>query len=358
MGFEVRIKAQADATHAFPAAPDETILDAALRQGLALPYGCRDGACGACRGRVLEGVVDHGRASIAALSAADRAAGDALFCCARARSDLLIECREVRSASELPVKTLPARVQKMTRASPDVMIVELKLPPTERLQFLAGQYVDILLKDGKRRAFSLANAPHDDKLLQLHIRRMGSGGFTDHVFSAMKERDMLRIAGPFGSFTLREDSAKPIVLVAGGTGFAPIKAIVEHALAERTQRKMTLYWGGGTRADLYLLALAEGWAEAHANVDFVPVLSASPPDASWRGRTGLVHAAVLDDFADLSAHQVYVCGPPAMVAAASADFVGRRGLPASELFTDAFTPANDGDLDDAQRQLSSLSQSD
>ncbi len=337
----VQAKAQSSAAHAFVANADETILEAALRQGLILPYGCRDGACGACRGKVLAGRIEHGRAEPATLSLADRAAGEALFCCAHAQSDLLIECREVRSASELPIKTLPARVQKLTLAAPDVMIVELKLPLAERLQFLAGQYIDILLKDGRRRAFSLANAPHDDALLQLHVRRMGAGGFTDHVFSAMKERDMLRLSGPFGSFHLREESAKPIVLVAGGTGFAPIKSIIEHALAERSPRPMTLYWGGRARADLYLLALAERWAQTHPQLKFVPVLSASPPEEAWPGRRGLVHAAVIEDFADLCAHQVYVCGSPAMVAAASAAFVGERKLPADELFTDSFTPASD-----------------
>lgn len=338
MAFQISVQPGA---HGFAAEADETILDAALRQGLILPYGCRDGACGACRGKILSGEVDYGKAQIHALSEEDRHAGFALFCCAKAKSDLDIEVREFRSSSDLPVKTLPARVQKMTLAAPDVMIVELKLPASERLQFLPGQYVEILLKGGRRRAFSLANAPHDDACLQLHIRHVPGGFYTEHVFSAMKERDILRINGPRGSFYLREASDKPCVLVAGGTGFAPVKAIVEHAIAEKTSRPMTIYWGGRGQADLYLLQLAESWAREHANIHFVPVLSDVPQSDDWQGRTGFVHVAAMQDWPDLSGHQVYVCGSPAMVAAARHDFVGQCQLPESEFFADSFEFAND-----------------
>lgn len=338
MGFQINVQ---PSQHTFQADADESILDAALRQGLMLPYGCRNGACGACRGKVLSGQVDHGQAQIQTLGEDDRRAGLALFCCAVAKSDLVIESRELRSSQELPVKTLPARVQKLTRAAPDVMIMELKLPASERLQFFAGQYIEILLKGGRRRAFSLAVAPHDDSCLQLHIRHMPGGQFTDHVFNAMKEREMLRFNGPHGSFFLREDSQKPMLLVAGGTGFAPIKAIVEHAIAEKSTRPMAIYWGGRARADLYLLALAEQWALDHPGVQFTPVLSDAPASEPWPGRTGFVHAAAMQDFPDLSGHQVYVCGSPAMVAAARRDFVGQCRLPENEFFADSFEMAND-----------------
>jgi CDP-4-dehydro-6-deoxyglucose reductase len=338
MSFQISIEAS---PHNFQAEPGETILDAALRQGLAMPYGCRDGACGACRGKVLSGQVDHGKAQTHALSETDRAAGFALFCCASAQSDLCIESREVRSLTDIPVKTLPARVQKMTLAAPDVMLLELKLPANERLQFLAGQYIDILLKDGKRRAFSLANAPHDDDCLQLHIRRVPGGQFTEHVFTEMKERDILRLKGPHGSFYLREDSTKPMLLVAGGTGFAPIKAIVEHAIAEKCPRPIHIYWGGPQRADLYLLPLAEAWAAEHPQLRFVPVLSDPSSADTWNGRTGFVHRAAMQDFPDLSAHQVYVCGSPAMVAAAKTDFVGQCQLPEDAFFADSFDFSRD-----------------
>ena len=323
----------------FVAEADETILDAALRQGLTMPYGCKDGACGACKGHVQSGRVDHGKAQAHALKDDEKAAGMALYCCAKAQSDLIIECRQITSGSQIPVKTLPSRIERLERLAPDVIELHLRLPASERLQFLAGQYIDILLKDGKKRSFSLANAPHDDALLQLHIRHVPGGLFTEQVFSTLKVRDILRFNGPHGSFYLREDSAKPMILLAGGTGFAPIKAIVEHAMAENCRRPMVIYWGAKARVDLYQSALPEAWAAQHANIRYVPVLSEPAADDAWTGRTGLVHQAVLADFADLSGHQVYACGSPAMIDAAKRDFMA-QGLPEEEFFADAFSFAS------------------
>jgi len=323
----------------FVAEADETILDAALRQGLTMPYGCKDGACGACKGHVQSGRVDHGKAQAHALKDDEKAAGMALYCCAKAQSDLIIECRQITSGSQIPVKTLPSRIERLERLAPDVIELHLRLPASERLQFLAGQYIDILLKDGKKRSFSLANAPHDDALLQLHIRHVPGGLFTEQVFSTMKVRDILRFNGPHGSFYLREDSAKPMILLAGGTGFAPIKAIVEHAMAENCRRPMVIYWGAKARVDLYQNALPEAWAAQHAHIRYVPVLSEPAADDAWTGRTGLVHQAVLADFADLSGHQVYACGSPAMIDAAKRDFMA-QGLPEEEFFADAFSFAS------------------
>ena len=323
----------------FEAQADECILDAALRQGVSLPYGCRDGACGSCRGKVLRGAVDHGRTSPDVLPDAERAAGFALFCRATPSDDLVIEASQARRQADIPVLTLPARVDKLTLAAPDVMLVELRLPAGERFNFLPGQYIDILLKDGRRRAFSLANAPHDDARLQLHIRRIEGGQFTGQVFTSLKERELLRIKGPQGSCVLREESSRPMLFVAGGTGFAPIKSMIEHAFATGTTRPMTLYWGARRSEDLYLKALAETWAGQHPGFRFIPVLSET--EAGWHGRSGLVHTAVVQDFPDLSGHQVYVCGSPAMVAAARRDFVGRCGLPDEEFLSDAFTFAAD-----------------
>lgn len=336
MGFQVTVLPD---RRGFSCAADETILDAALRQGVALPYGCRDGGCGACRARIVSGQIERGQEGRGVLSAAERDDGMALLCCASARSDLLIESRRLSEAQLLPAKTLPARIDRLERVAPDVMLMELKLPASERLQFLAGQYIEILLKDGRRRAFSLANAPHDDARLQLHIRHVPGGVFTGQVFGAMKERDMLRFNGPHGSFFVRDESPKPIVLVAGGTGFAPIKSIVEHLVAEGSARPMAVYWGGRTRADLYLLALGERWAAA--GIRFVPVLSDALASDDWQGRGGLVHRAVMDDYSDLSGHQVYVCGSPAMVAAARSDLVGQCHLPDHEFFADSFALATD-----------------
>lgn len=322
--------------HAFVAEADETILDAALRQGLTLPYGCRDGACGACKGKVLEGSVDHGKAQAHALSDDEKAAGLTLFCCAKPQGDIAIESKQISTSKDIPVKTLPSRIEKLERLAPDVLAIHLKLPATERLQFLAGQYIDILLKDGKKRSFSLANAPHDDALLQLHIRHVPGGLFTDQAFSSMKVRDIVRFNGPHGTFYLREDSKKPMILLAGGTGFAPIKALVEHAIAEKCERQIYIYWGAKARVDLYLPALGEQWATAHSNIQYTPVLSEPAADDAWTGRTGLVHQSVTVDHQNLANFQVYACGSPGMIDAAKRDFLA-AGLPEEEFFADAFT---------------------
>jgi len=322
--------------HGFATDGSDTVLQAALDAGLTLPYGCRNGACGACKGKVIEGLVDHGSAQDSALPTADRAAGMALFCCAKPLSDLVIEVREVGTAKEIPVKILPCRVQALERVADDVVVMRLKLPVNERLQFLAGQYIEFLLKDGKRRAFSIANAPHDDGFLQLHIRLIAGGEFTGHVFSTMKEKDILRFQGPYGSFFLREESTKPMILLAGGTGFAPIKALIEHAIHMEITRPIALYWGARNRAGLYLPELPQAWAGAHANIRYLPVLSDATADDAWEGRAGLVHKAVLEDHPDLSGYQVYACGAPAMIDAARAEFAA-AGLPAEEFFADSFT---------------------
>jgi CDP-4-dehydro-6-deoxyglucose reductase len=232
------------------------------------------------------------------------------------------------------VKTLPCRVERMDKLADDVMALWLKLPSNERLQFLPGQYIDFLLKDGKKRSFSLANAPEDDALLELHIRHVPGGAFTDHVFNAMKPKDIMRINGPLGSFFLRE-SDKPIIFLAGGTGFAPIKSLLTHAFNQRIDRQMVLYWGAKTRADLYQGDLPASWQAAHEHFSFIPVLSEPQPEDGWQGRTGWVHQAVLADFADLSGYQVYACGAPPMIEAARKDFMA-RGLPESEFYSDAF----------------------
>jgi len=321
--------------HRFPIEEHETILEAALKHGYVLPYSCRDGVCGACKGKVVSGQVDYGKANEGTLSDTEKSTGMALFCCAKPLSDLVIECREVSTVKEIPVKTLPCRVQKMEKAAADVMVISLKLPANERLQFLAGQYIDILLKDQKPRSFSLANAPHDDELLELHVRNIEGGAFTHRVFNEMKERDLLRFKGPLGTFFLREDSDKPIIFVASGTGFAPVKAIIEHALNSGIKRTMHFYWGGRKLADLYMLEKAREWETR--GIRFTPVLSEALPEDNWRGRTGFVHLAVMEDYNDLSGYETYVCGAPVVVEAAHKDFTCQRNLPNESFFSDAFT---------------------
>jgi CDP-4-dehydro-6-deoxyglucose reductase len=325
----------------FDVEPGNTILRAALDAGVNLPYGCRNGACGACKGRVVSGRLDRGPYMEGALSEAELAQGYALFCCARPLSDLVLEARQAGALRDIPVKTLPARVQTLAQLAPDVMLIRLKLPASERLQYLAGQYVDILLKDGRRRSFSIANAPESDECLELHVRRVPGGEFTGHVFTAMRERDILRLEGPHGDFFLREDAGKPAILIAGGTGFAPVKAMVEQALRQNSQRPMTLYWGARERAGLYLHELAAGWAAARLGFRYIPVLSEPSAADAWTGRTGLVHRAAMDDLPDLSGHQVYACGAPAMIEAARRDLVGACGLKNEDFFADSFTFARD-----------------
>ncbi len=319
----------------------ETILAAAIRAGVGLPYGCKNGACGSCKGKLLSGSVELGAHQERALSAADQTTGHTLFCCAVPQSDVAIEAREVLGVGEFPIKKVPVRVAKLERAADDVMIVSLQLPATERMQYKAGQYVEFLLKDNKRRAYSIATPPHSDEQLSLHIRHMPGGVFTDHVFGALKERDILRFEGPLGTFFLREDSDKPIVLLASGTGFAPIKAIVEHWAHAKSTRPVTLYWGGRRPKDLYMHALCEEWAKTLPNFRYVPVISDALPEDGWAGRSGFVHQAVMQDLPDLSGHQVYACGAPLMVDAAQKDFTARCQLPEDEFYADSFTSEAD-----------------
>ena len=336
MTFQITIKGS---EHSFACDEGETVLEAAMRADLMLPYGCRNGACGTCKGKLLAGDVDYGPHQASTLTEDEKRAGFALFCCARPRTDLVIEAREVRRAGDLQIKRLPCRIESIDKAAPDVAIVRFKLPASERLQYLPGQYVDFLLKDGKRRSFSLATPPHDDRLLELHIRHVPGGLFTDALFTQYKGREILRLEGPLGSFYLREDSDKPIVFVAGGTGFAPIKAMIEHALHHDLPREMVLYWGVRTLADLYLPDLPGTWQSAHRNFTFIPVLSDPRPEDAWRGRTGLVHEAVMADLPDLSGYVVYACGAPAMIDAARRDFEARCRLPADQFYADSFTYA-------------------
>jgi len=319
----------------------ETVLAAAIRAGVGLPYGCKNGACGSCKGKLLEGTLTHGAHQEKALPVTDEQKGFALFCCATPHSDIVIEAREVLGVGEFPIKKLPTRVAKLDKAADDVMIVSLQLPANERLQYRAGQYIEFILKDGKRRSYSMANAPHQDELVTLHIRHMPGGVFTDHVFNTMKERDILRFEGPLGTFFLREDSDKPMVLLASGTGFAPIKAIIEHAAHQKTTRPMRLYWGGRRPKDLYMNALCEEWARTLPGFQYVPVISDALPEDGWTGRTGFVHRAVMEDLPDLSGHQVYACGAPVMVDAARCDYVAQCQLPEEEFYADSFTSEAD-----------------
>ena len=329
----------------FTAHDDETVLMAAIRQGIGLPYGCKDGACGSCKCKKISGEVRLDAYQAKALSEAELADGFILTCRAHAQSDLVLESRQVVEAGAFPIRKMPARVASLERLAPDVMRVKLQLPATEAVQYHAGQYMDVLLRSGERRSYSMGNAPHtvgnEQKAIELHIRHMPGGQFTDHVFGAMKEKEIMRIEGPFGSFFLREDSDKPIILLASGTGFAPIKALLEHMTHKGITRPTHLYWGGRRPQDLYLSDWVQAFAQAHPWLSYVPVISDALPEDAWQGRTGFVHRAVLADHPDLSGHEVYACGAPVVINAAQRDFVSEARLDAEAFYADAFTSAAD-----------------
>ncbi len=330
MSFTIKVL---PSKHTFTANDDETILDAALRNGLAFPYGCRGGACGACIGHVVSGEVRYDDEPMG-LSAEQAMVGMSLFCVAKPVSDLTIEIHEVGAVEDIPIKMMPAKVARLEQLNDEVMALFLKLPESERLQYLAGQYVDFIMADGRKRAFSIANAPHHDELLEFHIRRIKGGEFTDHVFTGMKAGDIVRIEGPKGSFFLREDSERPIIMLATGTGFGPVKAIIEHMVAEQSSRPVYLYWGARTREGLYADAQIREWENRFPNIRYRPVLSQSGD--SWAGRKGHVQDALLADFKDLSEYEVYACGHPDMVFSAK-DAAVDRGVDPDHCYSDAFS---------------------
>jgi CDP-4-dehydro-6-deoxyglucose reductase len=347
----------------FTAGPQETVLAAALRSGITLPYGCRNGACGSCKGKVLQGEVVHEEHTLDALSAEELAQGMALFCRAHPRSDLVIEARIAAALDGVVARKMPARIEHISWAGKDVAVLSLRLPASEHLLYRAGQYVDFILPNGLRRSYSIASLPGAEGPLEFHIRHMPGGTFTDALFGmhdpAVKERGILRVEGPLGSFYLREDATEPILLLASGTGFAPVKAIAETIFlkglnrddpaAGRRGRSVVLYWGARTRADLYMNELPQRWAREQENFRYVPVLSepdavAAPGDGAeaaaaqprWEGRTGFVHHAVMEDLPDLSGYHVYACGVPIMVQSAHRDFLAHCKLRDENFFSDAF----------------------
>jgi CDP-4-dehydro-6-deoxyglucose reductase, E3 len=325
----------------FTATHDEAILAAGIRQGIGLPYGCKDGACGSCKCKKLSGEVVHGPHQAKALSAEEAAQGLILTCCAIPQSDVVLESRQVTEQGALPIKKMPTRVTTMARLSNDVVVLNLQLPANDSFLYRAGQYVEFILRDGARRSYSMANAPGQANALELHIRHMPGGKFTDHVFGAMKEKEILRIEGPFGSFFLREDSDAPLVFLASGTGFAPIKALLEHMHSQDIQRLVTVYWGGRRPADLYMDTWLRDQQARMPQLRYVPVVSDAQAEDGWTGRTGFVHRAVLEDLPDLSGHQVYACGAPIVVDSARTDYTALAGLPADEFFADSFTSEAD-----------------
>ena len=338
----------------FNVPPGGNILMEGIQAGVSLPYGCKDGACGSCRCKKLSGTVIQGEHQARALSPEDAAQGFILTCCATAESDVVLESKQVLDVGMPVVKKMPVRLLSAEKKAADVMVLQLQLPQTEAFEYRAGQYIDFLLKDGQKRSYSIANAKavrvqsettgSELHYIELHIRHMPGGLFTDHVFNRLKEKEIFRIEGPLGGFFLRPNT-KPMIFLASGTGFAPIKALIEQVMStpENTQLNpnIELYWGARTLADLYMHSWVIELTQRWPTLKYIPVLSEPLQTDGWRARTGFVHQAVLEDHPDLSDHQVYACGAPVMVEAARKDFSQLGQLPVDEFFADSFLSAAD-----------------
>jgi len=337
MTYQVRI---AESDIAFDCAPDTNIVDAAKAAGYELPYSCRTGVCGSCKGRVVSGSVAL-PAALAGISAEERAAGMTLLCQACPTSDLEIGARSITKFDPNAHKTVDAKLYRVTRAADDVSVLQLRFPNGTKVKFKAGQYLQVILDDGARRSFSMANPPQQSDGVQLHVRHLQGGRFSEWLESDPQPGAIVRLEMAFGDFYLREDSDKPLVFVASGTGFAPIKSILEDMFRRKLNtRPVVLYWGGRRRKDLYLAEQAEKWAQQYPHFRFIPVLSEA--EADWGGRTGFVHRAVMEDFPSLAGHEVYACGVPAMINAARQDFVNERSLPIDDFHCDAFVTTQPG----------------
>ncbi len=340
MAFSVTLQPSG---HRYEVAEGKSILAAGLEAGNFMSYSCKQGVCNTCKGRIVEGRVDYGDVHPAYFSAADRAAGYALLCQARPLADCVVEVRELEGLAGIRAKVVPCRVTDLALLAPDVMHLRVRLPMNENMLFVAGQYVDFMFKDGTRRSYSItiAHSVEGVRALEFHIRHLPGGQFTDKLFAGgVKAGDVLRFEGPQGSFYLR-DSTKPAVFVASGTGFGPIKAMLEFAATRANPRPMTLYWGCRSKRDLYMFDLPHAWEAQLPNFRYVPVLSDPLPEDGWSGRTGFVHRAVMEDFPDLAGHQVYACGAPVVVESSRRDFTAQSRLPADEFFADSFLTAAD-----------------
>jgi CDP-4-dehydro-6-deoxyglucose reductase len=340
MSFQIKVEPSG---RQFSVDEAEVILSAGIRQGIGMPYGCKDGACGSCKCKVLSGEFTLGSHQAKALSAQEESEGYILTCCATAQSDMVLESKQVVEEGAFPVKKMPVRVFSLTQKTDDVMILKLQVPAADLIQYKAGQYVDFLLRDGSKRSYSMANAPHtvtpESPYIELHLRHMKGGVFTEHVFNTMKEKEIQRIEGPQGSFFLRR-SEKPMIFLASGTGFAPIKALLEEMMESGNKRLVHFYWGARRPHDLYLNDWVLEATKLMPNLHYVPVVSDATLDDAWTGRTGFVHLSVLQDLPQLSNYQVYACGAPIVIESARADF-SKHGLAEEEFFADSFTSALD-----------------
>jgi CDP-4-dehydro-6-deoxyglucose reductase, E3 len=333
----------------FSAERDQSVLDAALAAGLNLPHSCKSGNCSSCRARLIAGQIEYPFGKPLGLSDAETAAGFILMCQARARADLTIETLEIHPAHEITIRRLPCRIERAVPLSHDVMAVFLRLPAAEEFPFQAGQYIDVMLDGGRRRSFSIASPPHASPPLELHVRRVAGGEFTERLFEGQPRNTLLTVEGPLGQFTYRQSDAK-ILMVGGGTGFAPLLCILRHVIENDIPRDITLYWGVRSERDLYAQDLLASLAKRSAGFRHLAVLSEAT--ANWHGRRGFVHHAVLEDHSALEGYDIYASGPPAMIEAVRSEFA-KYGADPSRLYFDSFDYAPDA----LERQRNSASTS-
>lgn len=320
---------------------DELILDAAVRQGINFPYTCSKGFCGACKGELLSGDIEYKKdpKKLEKLDSSEKTDITTLFCSCVAKSDLHIDIEIIDELEGIDVDTYPAKIIDLTTLAPDVLLIKLKIPENIKMNFIPGQYIDILMDDGKKRSFSLANAVYDNELLQLHIRLVEDGYLTPQLFKDYKVGDILRIDGPHGAFFYKKGKNKPLIFIAGGTGFAPVKSIVEQLIHDNSSLPINIYWGARDSIDLYLSELADSWDKSNTNIKFIPVLSQCSDD-NWSGKKGYVHQTVCDDFKSLAEYDIYACGPPIMIESAQTAFK-EKGLKLDNFYYDSFDYAED-----------------
>lgn len=318
----------------FIADQERTLLESAKSQGVVLEYSCRTGRCGVCKAKVLQGSTSVMQGE-QGLSEAELAMGFILTCCRSALSDLELDVDDLGDLADIQPKTLPCRIDSIDMVAADVIKIILRTPPNNSLRYLAGQYIDILGKEGVRRSYSLANARRADGKLELHVRHVPQGVMSQYWFGGAQSNDLLRLEGPLGTFSLRNTKPSNLIFLATGTGIAPVKAMLETLETESHQlagKKIYIYWGGRTESDLY-------WSPQllQLNLNFIPVLSRA--DAQWVGRTGYVQDALLADSIDFADAVVYACGSDAMIHSAREQLLA-VGLPSKNFYSDAFVSSN------------------
>jgi len=319
----------------------ETVLQAALRQDFKFPYACDNGACYACEGKLMAGEIklrNSGQIISAPESEDESKFAKTLFCMAVPQTNLVIEVKKLLTPNEMPLRKAACQIKSVTPLSRDVKIVKLLLPAGKKFDYCPGQYLEVNLQKNGKCAFSIANAP-GSREIELHIRHLPDGASSDELDDWLQNESILKIELPLGDCILKPTNENTLIFLAGSTGFAPFKAMLEHAFNTKRDQKIVLYWGGRCVEDLYLHDLLLDWDKKHSHFDYIPVISEPETQTQWSGRTGLVHLAVLEDFKDFSQGiEVYAGGSPGMVYAALDAFI-EKGLPEDHIYSDVFSYA-------------------